>query len=35
MLVLLASIFFGGFFLGLDTLWAPILRAMVTRIRAA
>jgi Transposase IS66 family len=24
MLVLLASIFFGGFFLGLDTLWAPI-----------
>jgi hypothetical protein len=24
MLVLLASIFFGGFFLGPDTLWAPI-----------
>jgi ABC-2 type transport system permease protein len=24
MLVLLASIFFGGFFLALDTLWAPI-----------
>ena len=24
MLVLLASIFFGGFFLPLDTLWGPI-----------
>jgi ABC-2 type transport system permease protein len=24
MLVLLASIFFGGFFLALDTLWEPI-----------
>ena len=24
MLVLLASIFFGGFFLALDTLWEPV-----------